>query len=96
MWGVQYCIQKYFVYIREIHDTGQQSHSTERKLSEQWTRLGFQLSDLGLATLAKRCEIKGRYWSDPNQFEDGFIEKADIGLERMEQLARQMVAEIKR
>lgn len=83
-------------YLREISDTGKQSHSKEAKLSEQWTRLGFQLSDLGLTKLARRCEITGRYWSDPNQFDEGFLKKADISLERMEKLARQMVAEIER
>lgn len=81
-------------YLREIRDTGKQSHSKEAKLSEQWTRLGFQLSDLGLTKLARRCEITGRYWSDPNQFDEEFLKKADISLERMEKLARQMVAEV--
>ena len=81
-------------YIRQLRDTGRQSHEMEAKLSEQWTRLGFLLSDLGLNKLAKRCDINGRYWSDPDQFEEGFIEKADVGLESMEKLARQLVADI--
>lgn len=84
------------IYLREISDAGKHSHSKEAKLSEQWTRLGFQLSDLGLTKLARRCEITGRYWSDPNQFDEEFLKKADISLERMEKLARQMVAEVER
>ena len=83
-------------YIRQINEKGEQSHVTEAQLSDQWTRLGFKLKDLGIDKLAKRCDIKGRYWSNPNQFDDSFLEKADIGLERMEQLARQMVAAIER
>ncbi|WP_317931791.1 hypothetical protein [Halioxenophilus sp. WMMB6] len=83
-------------YVRALNDTGRQSHSTEATLSEQWTRLGFELSDLGLEKLAKRCEIKGRYWADPAQFDDDFLAKADVSLQRMEQLARQLVAEIER
>ncbi|WP_134056693.1 hypothetical protein [Rheinheimera aquimaris] len=83
-------------YIRQINESGVQSHATEARLSEQWTRLGFELNDLGLSKLAKRCEVKGRYWADPNQFDDSFLEKADISLVRMEQLARQMVSEIER
>lgn len=83
-------------YIRRLDDTGKASHATEAKLSEQWTRLGFQLKDLGLTKLAKRCDISGRYWSNPDQFDAHFLEKADVSLERMEQLARQLVAEIER
>ncbi|MDP4528750.1 hypothetical protein Q3O59_06850 [Alkalimonas delamerensis] len=83
-------------YIRQINESGAQCYTTEARLSEQWTRLGFELTDLGLDKLAKRCEIKGRYWADPNQFDDSFLEKADISLVRMEQLARQMVSEIER
>lgn len=79
------------VYLREISDTGKKSHSKEAKLSEQWTRLGFQLTDLGLTKLARRCEITGRYWSDPSLFDEEFLEKADISLERMEKLARQIL-----
>ena len=81
-------------YVRQLNETGRQSHETEGQLSIKWTNLGFELSDLGLTKLAKRCEIKGRYWSNPNQFDESYLKKADVGLERMEKLAKQMVAEI--
>ena len=84
------------VYLRSLKDTAQQDHAREAKLSEMWTELGFVLKDLGLGTLAKRCDITGRYWADPEQFDREFLEKADVGLSRMEQLARQMVAGIER
>ena len=84
------------VYLRRVADTACSDHAEEARLSEMWTGLGFKLRDLGLGALAKRCDISGRYWSDPDQFEREFLDKADIGLERMEQLARQMVAEIER
>jgi hypothetical protein len=83
-------------YVRQLNDTGNQSHETEGQLSMKWTRLGFELHDLGLTKLAKRCEVKGKYWANPNQFDESYLKKADIGLERMEQLAKQMVAEIER
>lgn len=83
-------------YLRKMNDTGKQDHAEEAKLAQKWTELGFVLKDLGLGTLAKRCDITGRYWADPQQFEREFLDKADIGLERMEQLARQLVAEIER
>ena len=81
-------------YVRQLQDTGKQVHETEGQLAIKWTELGFELQDLGLTKLAKRCEIKGRYWADPAQFDEGFLRKADVGLERMEQLAKQMVADI--
>ncbi|MGB5201892.1 MAG: hypothetical protein WBN68_12185 [Sedimenticolaceae bacterium] len=83
-------------YVRRLNDIGQQDHAEEANLTAMWTELSFKLADLKLSKLAKRCDIKGRYWANPAQFDAEFLEKADIGLERMEQLARQMVAEIER
>lgn len=84
------------VYVRQINDTGMQDHHEETRLALMWTQLSFRLSDLGLSKLAKRCDIKGRYWSNPNQLDADFLNKADISLVKMEALARQMVAEIER
>lgn len=81
-------------YLRRIAETGQTDHAEEARLSEMWTGLGFKLQDLGLGALAKRCDITGRYWADPAQFDREFLDKADVGLERMEQLARRLLAEI--
>jgi len=81
-------------YVRELRDTARQDHRKEAKLSAMWTELSFRLADLKLARLAKRCDIKGRYWADPTQFDENFLAKADVGLERMEQLARQLISEI--
>ena len=83
-------------YLRKLSETAQQDHAEEARLAQKWTELGFVLQDLGLGALAKRCDITGRYWADPQQFERGFLDKADVGLARMEQLARQLVAEIER
>ena len=83
-------------YLRLLHDSALQDHAQEAKLSEMWTALGFELTDLGLTKLAKRCDIKGRYWANPDRLDSDFLQKADVGLERMEQLARQLVAEIER
>ena len=43
----------------------------------------ISLSDLGLSKLARRCEISGRYWADPSTFDAVFLDKADVGLERL-------------
>jgi len=81
-------------YLRRLRDHGEQDHTEEARLASMWTELGFRLGDLELTSLAKRCDISGRYWADPDQFEEDFLRKADIGLARMEQLARQMIAQI--
>lgn len=83
-------------YLRRLADTSKTDHAEEARLSEMWTGLGFKLQDLGLGALAKRCDITGRYWADPEGFDRDFLDKADVGLERMEQLARQLLAEINR
>jgi hypothetical protein len=82
------------VYLRRLADTAQADHAEEARLSQMWTRLGFQLKDLGLGALAKRCDVSGRYWADPSQFDREFLDRADVGLERMEQLARRLLAEL--
>ena len=37
-----------------------------------------------------------QFGADAAQFDDDFLARADVGLQRMEQLARQMVAEVER
>ncbi len=86
--------RKTAVYMRQIKEVSKRSHSTEAELAVLWTELGFALQDLRVDKLAKRCSIKGRQWADPNQFDQDFLSKADVGLERMEKLANQMLIEI--
>jgi len=81
-------------YLRQLEDTGTQDHAIEAKLAGLWTELGFRLIDLGLTKLAKRCDIRGRYWANPDNLDADFLHRADVGLERMEQIARQLLAEI--
>lgn len=83
-------------YLRKRKHDATVDHVEEARLAEMWTRVGFDLKDLGLGKLAKRCDISGSYWADPAQFDDDFLDKADIGLARMERLARQTLAEIER
>lgn len=84
------------VYIRQLNETGRRDHSVERRLSVLWTDLGFALSDLGLNKLAKRCNIKGKHWSDPTHYDQEFLDKADVKLDRMERLASELLFEIDR
>jgi hypothetical protein len=82
------------VYMRQLQETGKRSHETEAELAVLWTELGFALQDLGVTKLAKRCYIKGRQWADPSRFDKEFLEKADVGLEKMEQLANEVLLEV--
>jgi len=84
------------VYIRQMKDTGTHNYNTENHLSLLWTELGFALEDLKLDKLARRCKIKGKHWANPEHYDENFLKKADISLERMEQLARVMLINIKR
>lgn len=83
------------VYLRQIQDTGRTDHGVERHLAILWTELAFALEDLGLERLAKRCQITGRHWSDPDFYSRAFLDRADVSLERIEQLARSLLAELK-
>jgi hypothetical protein len=80
--------------MRQLQETGRRIHETEAELAVLWTELGFALQDLGVDKLAKRCYIKGRQWADPNQMDKDYLEKADVGLEKMEQLANELLLEI--
>lgn len=82
------------VYMRFMNESGIRSQETESHLSLLWTDLGFALQDLGIEKLAKRCQISGKHWADPEHYDEEFIQKADISLERMEQLAKQILHEI--
>ncbi|OUR73640.1 hypothetical protein A9Q78_02915 [Methylophaga sp. 41_12_T18] len=75
------------VYIRQMNDTQQRDHAIETRLSLLWTELGFALEDLGINKLAKRCNINGKQWANPDHYDADFIKKADVSLERMEQMA---------
>lgn len=84
------------VYLRQLSDNEKRDHDRERHLSLLWTKLGFALEDLGISKLAKRCQIKGKDWSDPEHYDIPFLEKADVSLEKMERLARALLVEISR
>lgn len=84
------------VYMRQLNDTGKRDHETEARLTVLWTELGFALEDIGITKLAKRCQIKGKGWADPNHYDKDFIQKADVSLDRMEKLANEILVQITR
>jgi hypothetical protein len=86
--------RKTAVYMRQLKDTGQRSHRIESELAVLWTELGFILEDIGIPRLAKRCRIKGMDWAQPGKTDRQYLEKADVGLEKIEQLASEILREI--
>jgi hypothetical protein len=74
---------------------GNRNHSTEADIAAKWTELAFELERLGLDSLAKKCDIKGRYWADPSQFDEGFLAQAKTDLASVEKLARDLQVKIK-
>lgn len=83
------------IYLRDLREGGQKSIKKERELSLLWTELSFKLDDLGLKKLANRCSLKGRYWADPAAFDKAFLNRADIRLSEIEQLAYASLKELK-
>jgi hypothetical protein len=84
------------VYVRQIKDTGQAAHTTEAELAALWTALGFALDDLGVEKLAKRCSILGKTWADPSQLDSEYLQKADVSLEKLEQIANALLHDLTR
>lgn len=74
---------------------GHQNHTTEGEIAVQWTRLGQELDRLGLKALAKKCEVAGRYWADPDQLDAAFLRQANTDLASVEKQARALQVQIK-
>ncbi|MFT3848765.1 MAG: hypothetical protein QM739_08800 [Propionivibrio sp.] len=73
---------------------GEQDFNTEANLAGQWSELAFELKQLKLHALAKKCDLKSRYWADPEQFSPDFLAEADISFDTVERLAREMSVRI--
>lgn len=86
--------RKTSIYLRKLKESNKRSISEEGELSLLWTELSFELKDLGLDKLSDRCSFTGKHWEDPEKSDPALLEKADVRLERMEHLARQMLDEI--
>ena len=84
------------VYMRKLREGGRKSIKTERKLSILWTNLAFKLEDLDLDKLAKRCQIKGRYWADSSKFSEQFLKQAGTRLSDIEKTALAELAKVKK
>lgn len=91
--AVQAAVRRTQRYVQE-RNSGRIDAKTEADLASMWTDLGFRLSDLGVKKLAKRCDVKGRYWADKRKFSEEWWDQADIELDSVAELARRLHAEI--
>jgi hypothetical protein len=82
------------IYLRQLQEDIDRNIQKEGELSMLWTELGFELEDLGVKKLAKRCQIKGKHWENPQQSDKEYMKKADVSLERMERIAKEVLHEI--
>lgn len=91
--GVLVGVRRTERYIRE-RNAGKVDPRTESELAAMWTELGFQLEALGVRKLAKRCDVKGQYWASPGKFSEQWWDQADIDLDSVAKLARQIKADV--
>jgi len=82
------------VYLRAMDAKGKRDFSKEERLTDTWTKLSFELKKLGVEALAKRCDIAGGYWSDPDKFSEKFLNKAKVKLQDLEIEARGLLAKL--
>lgn len=82
----------YCRFLKEDHH--RRDPDTEAHLAMLWSTLGFRLEDIGQRGLAKRCQIKGRYWADQGQFGEEFLQAADISLATVERMATTLHARL--
>lgn len=82
------------VYLRALEAHGRRDYDKEARLSDSWTELSFELRKLDVKALAKRCDIAGGYWSDPDKFSDSFLSRAKVRLQDLEMEARAILARL--
>jgi hypothetical protein len=92
--GVVQATRQTRVYLRELDASGKRNFDKEARLSDTWTRLSFELHKLDVRALAKRCDITGGYWSDPDTFSDDFLHKARVRLQDLETDAKSLLARL--
>lgn len=94
MEGVIRATRQTRVYLREMHSDGRRNFDKEATLTDTWTMLSFELKKLGVAALAKRCDIAGGYWSDPDTVTEDFLTQARARLQDIELDARALLRKL--
>lgn len=92
--GVIRATRKTQVYLRQLNAKGKRDFAKEEGLTDTWTKLSFELKELGVKALAKRCDITGGYWSDPDKFSAEFLKNARVRLHDLELEAKTLLAKL--
>jgi hypothetical protein len=79
-----------------LREGGEKSIEKQEELSMLWTELSFELKDLGLTKLADRCNMKGKYWADPTEFDADFLDRAGNRLSDIEELAEASLKDLEK
>jgi len=82
------------VYLRALDDHGKRDYKKEERLTDTWTKLSFELRKLGVKALAKRCDVAGGYWADPDKVSIEFLKQARARLQDLELEARTLLAKL--
>ena len=82
------------VYLRALDDHGKRDYKKEERLTDTWTKLSFELRKLGVKALAKRCDVAGGYWADPDKVSIEFLKNARARLQDLELEARTLLAKL--
>ena len=86
--------RKTMAYSRGLK-AGKQDFNAEADIAAIWSDLSFELTQLKLHVLAKKCDLMSRYWADPEQFSPSFLAEADISFETVERLVRDLIMQLK-
>jgi len=62
----------------------------EEKLSRLWTAASYKIQSFS-KDLAKRCLIKGDYWTNPDEWSDNDITESRIEIDRMFEDAQKLI-----
>ena len=92
--GVVRATRQTQVYVRQLAARGSRDFTKEERLADTWTRLSFELDKLDVSALAKRCDITGSYWADPDKFAPEFLDKARVRLKDLELEAKALLAKL--
>jgi hypothetical protein len=71
-----------------------EDYAREPEISIEWTDLSFELDNLGLKALAKKCRVKGWYWETQGRFDSAFLAKAQVSFAEVENAARRLLSDI--
>jgi hypothetical protein len=78
------------IYIAELHRGDKPNREKEADLSRRWRLASRKLRPID-RKLAEICFHKGTYWINPEEWSQDDIQKANIGINKVCKLAKEML-----